>query len=40
MAGIVLPGIFTLNPKVHSVQAVLLVLVMIVAVSYVTEPLN
>lgn len=39
-AAIVIPGIFTLNPKVHSVQAVLLVLVMIIAASYVTEPLN
>ncbi len=38
-AAIVIPGIFTLNPKVHSVQAVLLLLVLAIAVSYVTQPL-
>lgn len=40
VAAIVIPGIFTLNPKVHSLQAVLLLLLMAVAVSYVTEPLT
>ena len=39
-AAIVIPGIFTLNPKVHSAQAALLLLVMLIAVSYVTEPLG
>lgn len=38
-AAILVPGIFTLNPKVHSVQAALLLLVLAVAISYVTEPL-
>jgi lysylphosphatidylglycerol synthetase-like protein (DUF2156 family) len=40
MAAIVMPGIFTLNPRVHAAQAVPLVLVMIVAVSYVARPLG
>jgi hypothetical protein len=40
MAAIVIPGIFTLNPRVHAVQAVLLVLVMLFAVSYVAKPLG
>lgn len=40
VAAIVIPGIFTLNPKVHSLQAVLMLLAMAVAVSYVTEPLT
>jgi hypothetical protein len=40
MAAIVMPGIFTVNPRVHSTQAVLLVLVMVFAVSYVAKPLS
>lgn len=40
LAAIVMPGIFTLNPRVHAVQAVLLVLVMLFAVSYVAKPLG
>ena len=40
MAAILIPGIYTLNPRVHSVQAVLLLLVMAIAASYVTKPLG
>jgi hypothetical protein len=40
VALIVLPGLATLSPRVHAVQAVLLVLVMAVAVSYVAKPLG
>lgn len=40
MAAILIPGIFTLNPRVHAMQAALLVLVMVVAASYIAEPLG
>ncbi len=40
MAAILIPGIYTLNPRVHSVQAVLLLLVMAIAASWVTKPLG
>ena len=40
MALILLPGIISLRPRVHSVQAVLLLLVMLVAVSYVAMPIG
>jgi hypothetical protein len=40
MALVVAPGLFTLNPRVHAAQAVLLMLVMVVAVSYVAKPLG
>jgi hypothetical protein len=39
VAVVVLPGLVTLNPRVHAAQAVLLVLVMAIAVSYVVRPL-
>ena len=40
VAAIVMPGIITVNPRVHSTQAVLLVLVMVFAVSYVAKPVS
>ncbi len=40
MVAIVTPGIFSLNPRVHAVQAVLLSLVMVLAVSFVVQPLG
>jgi hypothetical protein len=40
MALILIPGILTLHPRVHAAQAVLLVLVMAVAVSYVAGPIG
>jgi len=40
VAAIVMPGIFTVNPRAHSTQAILLVLVMVFAVSYVAKPLS
>ena len=40
VAAIVMPNIFTVNPRVHSTQAMLLVLVMVFAVSYVAKPLS
>jgi hypothetical protein len=40
VALIVLPGIVTVNPRVHAAQAVLLVVVMAIAVSYVAKPLG
>ncbi len=40
MAAILLPGIVSLRPAVHAVQAVVLVIVMIIAVSYVTQPIG
>ena len=39
-AVVLLPGLFTLIPRVHAAQAALLVLVMAVAVSYVAKPLG
>jgi hypothetical protein len=40
MAAILLPGIISLRPAVHAVQAVLLLLVMAIAVSYVAQPIG
>lgn len=40
VAVVVLPGLVTLNPRVHAAQAVLLVVVMAIAVSYVAKPLG
>ena len=40
MAVILLPGIISLRPAVHAVQAALLLLVMAVAVSYVAQPIG
>jgi lysylphosphatidylglycerol synthetase-like protein (DUF2156 family) len=40
MAAILIPGILTLNPRVHAAQAVLLALVILFAVSYVAKPLG
>ncbi len=40
MAVILVPGLITLNPRVHAMQAVLLALVMLFAVSYVAKPLG
>ena len=40
MTLVVAPGLFTLTPRVHAAQAVLLMLVMVVAVSYVAKPLG
>jgi hypothetical protein len=40
VALIVLPGLVTVNPRVHAAQALLLVLVMAIAVSYVAKPLG
>jgi hypothetical protein len=40
MAAILLPGIISLRPAVHAVQAVLLLLVMTIAVSYVAQPIG
>lgn len=40
MGAILLPGIISRSPAVHAVQAVLLLLVMVVAVSYVSQPVG
>lgn len=40
MALVVVPGIVSLSPRVHAVQAVLLALVMLVTVSYVARPIG
>jgi hypothetical protein len=40
MAAILLPGIISVRPAVHAVQAVLLLLVMAIAVSYVAQPIG
>jgi len=40
MAAILVPGIISRHPTVHAVQAVLLLLVMAVAVSYVAQPIG
>jgi hypothetical protein len=40
MALIVVPGIVSLNPRVHAAQAVLLALVIVFAISYVAQPIG
>jgi len=40
LAAILIPGIVSLRPAVHAVQAALLLLVMAVAVSYVAQPIS
>jgi hypothetical protein len=40
MAAILVPGIISLHPRVHAVQAALLLLVMAIAVSYVAQPIG
>jgi hypothetical protein len=40
MAAILIPGIITLRPAVHAVQAALLLLVMAFTVSYVAQPIG
>ena len=40
MALIVIPGIVSLNPRVHAAQAVLLALVIVFAISYVAQPIG
>jgi hypothetical protein len=40
MAVILVPGIVSLRPAVHEVQAALLLLVMAVTVSYVAQPIG
>jgi hypothetical protein len=37
---ILLPGIVSLNPRLHAAQAVLLFLVILVAASYVSQPIG
>jgi hypothetical protein len=39
IAAILLPGLFTLNPRVHAAQAVLLALALLLAVSWVSRPI-
>ena len=40
MAVILIPGIVSLRPAVHVVQAALLLVIMLVAVSYVAQPIG
>ena len=40
MAAILVPGIISRHPTVHAVQAALLLLIMLVAVSYVARPIS
>lgn len=40
MAAILIPGIISLRPAVHAVQAALLLVVMAIAVSYVAQPIG
>ena len=40
MTLIVVPGIVSLNPRVHAVQAVLLLLVIVIAITYVAQPIG
>jgi hypothetical protein len=40
MAAILIPGIISLRPAVHAVQAALLLLVMAIAVSYIAQPIG
>ena len=40
MAVVLVPGIVSRSPAVHSVQAVLLLVIMVVAVSYVAQPIG
>jgi hypothetical protein len=40
MAAILIPGIISLRPAVHALQAALLLLVMVIAVSYVAHPIG
>ena len=40
MAAILVPGIISRHPTVHAVQAALLLLIMLVAVSYVARPIG
>ena len=40
MAAILIPGIISLRPAVHAVQAALLLLVMAIAASYVAQPIG
>jgi hypothetical protein len=39
IAAILLPGLFTLNPRVHAAQALLLALTLLLAVSWVSRPI-
>lgn len=40
IAALLVPGLVTLNPRVHAVQAVLLALVLLVAASWVSQPIG
>jgi hypothetical protein len=40
VAAILLPGLITLKPRVHEVQAVLLALTLLLAVSWVSQPIG
>jgi hypothetical protein len=40
IAAILLPGLFTLRPRVHEAQAVLLALALVLAVSWVSQPIG
>jgi hypothetical protein len=40
MALVLLPGIVSLNPKVHAAQAVLLLIIMVIATTYVARPIG
>jgi hypothetical protein len=40
MALILIPGIVSLNPRVHASQAMLLALVIVFAISYVAQPIG
>jgi hypothetical protein len=40
MVLILVPGIVSLDPRVHAAQAVLLLLVIVIAITYVAQPIG